>query len=177
MPKGKMYRLLSYGPGLALFATFAHLGWELTHGGVRSHHLFAQNDLPAVSNWWGLLILPLLGWLASRTATARAEMDEGAAARAVAAFVGALLVGLALSLSFVAGYESLSSGLFLATMASGLVLPTYRGEYLFGFVLGMTFVIGSALPAVFASVAAALSAAVHFLVRPALSMLFRKLRA
>jgi hypothetical protein len=171
-----MHSLLPYGLGLGLLAAAVHLGWEVTQGGVKSHHLLARKDLPAISNWWGLLILPSLGWIASRLATDRARADEGAAAKALAGFTCALVVGAALSASFVVGYESVSSGLFLATLASGLVFPTYRAEYMFGFVLGMTFVIGSALPMMAASVAAALSAAVHFLVRPAFAVLLRRVR-
>ncbi len=176
MANGKTHSLLPYGLGFGLLAATLHLGWEITQGGVKSHHLLDRSDLPAVSNWWGLLILPLLGWFASGVVTARARTNEGAAARAVAGFTGALLVGVALAASFAAGYESVSSGLFFATLVSGLVLPIYRAEYVFGFVLGMTFVFGAALPTIAASVAAAISAAAHFLVRPAFALLLGKVR-
>lgn len=177
MANRKIYGLLPYGLGLALLATAAHLGWEAAHGGVQSHHLLARRDLPTVSNWWGLLVLPLLGWLASGIVTDRLRANEGAAANAVAAFIGSLLVGVALSASFSAGYESVSSSLFFAALAAGLVLPTYRAEYVFGFVLGMTFVFGAVLPLIAASVAAVISAVAHFLVRPAFALLLRKIRA
>lgn len=39
-----------------------HLGWEYTHGGVPAHHLLNNPELPAISNWWGLLVVPLLVW-------------------------------------------------------------------------------------------------------------------
>ncbi|MCG6191295.1 hypothetical protein [Maribellus maritimus] len=38
--------------------------WEYFNGGVVSHYLLARDDLPAISNWWGLLTVPLLFWLA-----------------------------------------------------------------------------------------------------------------
>ncbi len=177
MANRKTHGLLPYGLGLAFLAAALHLGWEIAHGGVGSHHLLARDDLPAISNWWGLLILPALGWLASRVVARRARANEGAAARAMAGFAGAVLVGIALSASFAAGYESVSSGIFFGALASGVVLPVYRAEYVFGFVLGMTFVFGSVLPSIAASVAAALSAAAHFAVRPALASLWRKVRA
>ncbi|PJK00951.1 hypothetical protein CO641_03090 [Lysobacteraceae bacterium NML91-0213] len=170
-------RALPYGLAVALVASAAHLGWEYTHGGVASHHLLARPDLPAVSNWWGLLIPPLLGWLASWMAVRRAAVDGRAANRSVSAFLGALLVGLALSFSFAAGYASLASGIFFTALAAGLLLPTYRAEYVFGFVLGMTFVLGSVLPAAAAAVGAAISAAAHFLIRPIMAGLLRAVRA
>lgn len=177
MANYRMYRLLPYGLGLALLAAAVHLGWEATHGGVQSHHLLARKDLPAVSNWWGLLVLPLLGGLASRSVTGRVEVDDATAAKAAAGFAGSLLTGVALSASFAAGNESTTSALFVATLAAGLVLPTYRAEYVFGFVLGMTFVFGSMLPTLVASVAAGVSATAHLLVRPVFASLLRKIRA
>lgn len=177
MTNGKTHSLVPYGVGLAVLATALHLGWELTHGGVRSHHFLDNPDLPAISNWWGLLILPALGWFASRGVTGRARNGEGAVTRAMVGFAGAALVGIALSTAFTAGYESVSSGLFYAALASGLVLPTYRAEYVFGFVLAMTFAFGSVLPLVAASVAAALSAAAHFVVRPVFVWLLRTVRS
>ena len=176
MANTSKYNLLPYGLGLALLVTTAHLGWEATHGGVKSHHLLAREDMPAVSNWWGLLILPMLGWLASRAVTGRARANQGAVGGAVAALLGSLLVGVALSASFAAGYESVPSVIFVAALAAGLVLPTYRAEYVFGFVLGMTFVIGPVIPTIAAFVAAGISAAAHFLVRPAFTVLLRKVR-
>lgn len=46
-------RLLPYGIALGLVAVLAHLGGELAHGGIRSHHLLARPELPAFSNAWG----------------------------------------------------------------------------------------------------------------------------
>ena len=169
-------RLLPYGLGLALLATATHLGWELAHGGVKSHHLLARQDLPAVSNWWGLMILPLLGLLASRAVTSRVQANQGTVAHAVAALVGSLLVGAAMSATFAAGYDSVTSGIFVAAVAVGLVLPIYRVEYVFGFVLGMTFVFGSVIPMIAVFIAAGSSAAAQFLVRPAFATFLRRVR-
>ena len=47
---------------LALCAELALLGREHLRGGVLSHHLLANPDLPAVFNWWGLPLVPLLAW-------------------------------------------------------------------------------------------------------------------
>jgi hypothetical protein len=40
-----------------------HLGWEWSQGGIASHHFLADSSMPAISNAWGLLWLPLLAWL------------------------------------------------------------------------------------------------------------------
>ena len=41
----------------------ALLIWESLNGGVKTHNLFAREDLFGISNWWGLIILPLLVWI------------------------------------------------------------------------------------------------------------------
>lgn len=158
---------------VGLLASIAHLLWEYTHGGVQSHHLLARPDLPGASNGWGLIILPFLGWLASRNATRGAALNDAAATRSVSRFLGALLVGLVLSLSFAAGFESVATGTFLISLAIGLILPIYRAEYIFGFVLGMTFVLGAVLPTFAALVGAGISAIAHFAIRPIMARVFR----
>lgn len=95
----------------------------------------------------------------------------------MAAFSGALIAGLALSSSFAAGFESAATGIFLAVLAVGLILPTCRAEYIFGFVLGMTFVLGSILPTLAALVGAGISAIAHFVLRPALARLVRAVQS
>lgn len=162
--------------GLAVLAAVAHLGWEHTHGGIRSHHLLNRADLPTISNAWGLLVLPALGWLAGRVVARRAAAVPSASRTALAAFLGALAVGAALSVAFVAGSESAAGLVFLGVLLTGLVLPTYRAEYLFGFVLGMTFVFGSILPTLFGLLAAGISAAAHLLLWPAGMWVLRRAR-
>lgn len=40
------------------------LGWEHTRGGILRHHLLNDASLPAISNLWALLVMPMLGALA-----------------------------------------------------------------------------------------------------------------
>lgn len=162
--------------GLAVLAVALHLGWEYTHGGIRSHHLLNRADLPAISNLWGLVVLPVLGWVAARCVMRRAAARPEAVRYALTAFAGALAVGVALSVVFVTGNEAAAGVLFLGVLLSGLVFPTYRAEYTFGFVLGMTFVFGSVLPTLVALVAAAISASAHLLAWPAVMWGIRRVR-
>ena len=177
MKNNSALRLVSFGLGLAILVAAAHLCWEYTHGGVKSHHLLNRADFPAISNWWGLLVLPALGGLASWAVARRQAREPGAMSTALQAFSGALLVGIALSTAFATGNEAMTSGIFLAALAAGLVLRTYRAEYIFGFVLGMTFVFGSVLPMIVAAVAAAISAVAHLVMRPVIASALRRARA
>ena len=47
----------------AFLVTLLILLWEYFNGGVVSHNLLAREDLPAFSNFWGLLTVPLLFWI------------------------------------------------------------------------------------------------------------------
>ena len=161
----------------ALFALFsvgfvaALLAHEHFDGGVRSHHLLDGPDFPAISNWFGLIVLPLLGWLLG--ARLRKQMTSavahGSSMRSGICLVCSLLYGAALATSFEAGAPSMASGLFLGLFLLAVALPLYRIEYIFGFVVGMAFTFGAVLPALVAVVVAAVSALVHFAFRAVMS--------
>lgn len=155
---------------------FAHLTWEHFHGGVVSHHFLNRADLPAISNAWGAVFLPALAWFLSGSALKRATTSR-AAKGVVAAFFGSLIVGVTLSSAFTHGLADASNYIFLGVLLTGLLLPVYRGEYVLGFVLGMSISFGAMLPAIAAAFVASVSAIAHHLVRPTLGWLIARARA
>ena len=172
------YRLEVRVAGFAMLFTVAYLAWQLTHGGVASHHFLDRRSMPAISNWWGLGILPLIGWLAAWSVRRRAAADRTEPAKAAAAACGAFVVGVAMCVSFTMdGSGNVPGYVFLAALASGLWFRTYRAEYVFGFVIGMSFVFGLALPAIVSLVPVTISAAFHLLVRPAFAWTLRRARS
>lgn len=168
--------LLLPSVGLGLLAIAALLGWEATHGGIGAHHLLADPSRPAISNAWGLLVVPGLAWLAAITVGRRARRDAGAVRGALWLWAGALATGAALAAAFALGPPGASDAVALGALAAGLVARSYRAEAAFGFVLGMMAAVGPVLPLLFVGVAATLSAAAHFLAWPAAAMLWRKAR-
>jgi hypothetical protein len=174
MADQKIYRLQWYVAVLAALFAVALLAWEYTHGGVVSHHFLDRRDMPAVFNWWGLVVLPVLGWLASWSVLRRAAVEPKALRKAFTAALGALLAGVAMSVSFITGHQQITSYVFFAALLSGLVLRTYRAEYVFSFVLGTAVVFGMVLPTIGALVAVGISAAFHLLVRPSFVWAIRR---
>lgn len=170
-------RRLVLAPLLGAAVAIVQLAWEASHGGILSHHLLARADLPSVSNAWGLAVLPALGWLAAHFVRRRSARVEHAVGHAVAAFFCALILGCALSAAFTLGMEDASSGLLLGVVLAGLFAPIYRAEYMFGFVVGMTWTFGPVLPMIAGTMAATISVLAHFVLRPAAIWLYRKLRA
>ncbi|HEY0334618.1 MAG TPA: hypothetical protein VGC74_13045 [Stenotrophomonas sp.] len=135
-----------------MVAVLLQLGWEHTHGGILRHHLLNDASLPAISNVWGLAVMPLLAALAAWVVARRMRERPGALLPATAGFFGALLAGAALSLAFLASGEAAATQVMMAILVASVVFPVYRAEYLFGFVIGMTFVFGPVLPALVACV-------------------------
>ena len=149
------------------------LGWDDLHGGVPAHHLLANPDLPAVSNWWGLLLIPLLTWWTVGQVQRRRQHARMAPRfPPVAAFVCALVYGGLLAALFASG-SALVDFVFFGLLAVALVVRLWHAEYLLGFVFGMMFVTGPVLPAMFGALIALFS----WLVQSAARAVWRKLRS
>lgn len=147
---------------LALLLALIHLGWEYTHGGVAVHHFLNRADMPAISNWWGLLVIPALAWLLVGRIQCRLRQRGASTRGALAGFLGALAWGAALATAFAMNQEAVTY-LFLGAFAVSLLVPTYRAECILGFVLGMTFIFGAVLPTMIALVIASFSRLMHWL--------------
>lgn len=153
---------------IALVLELAHLGWSYFHGGVPAHHLLNRADLPAISNWWGAVLIPALTWLLVGRIQLRFLRPDASnpakrhrLAPVVAGFLCALAYGAALALTFTLESAAVTY-LFLGLFAISLIVPTYRAEYVLGFVLGMSFTFGAILPTAVAAVVALFSGVVHF---------------
>lgn len=151
----------------ALAFEAVHLYLEYLNGGVLSHHLLARPDLPAISNWWGLIVIPALAWFLVGRIQRRIETQNAYQAGApripvaiMAAFTAALAYGAALSFAFISNYAGISY-VFLGVFVVSLLVPVYRAEYILGFVLGMAVTFGAVLPVIIAAVIASFSKLVH----------------
>lgn len=149
---------------LALGAELGLLAREHLNGGVLAHHLLANPELPAVSNWWGLLLVPLLTWWTvgriERRARLAASGGRPARPAPLIAFLGALAYGALLAALFAAA-SPLVDYVFLGLLVLAPVVPLWRAEYLLGFVLAMSVVAGPVLPAMFGAAIALFSWLVH----------------
>lgn len=141
------------------------LGWQHLHGGVPAHHFLADPTLPLLSNWWGLLTLPLLAWCLLGRIERRRKAAPRAAHGDSAAFMGALVFGAVLSLLFTAGRDEATSTMAQAVFVIALFYPVHRAACVLGFVIGMTWTFGAVLPMIAAGVFAAGGAAIHYGVR------------
>ena len=54
------FKIRLYFTATIAMAMWALLAWNHYHGGVPSHHILANEELPAISKGWGAVLLPLL---------------------------------------------------------------------------------------------------------------------
>jgi uncharacterized membrane protein YjgN (DUF898 family) len=157
-------QLLRISPAIAALYVGGLLLWEHFHGGIQSHHFLAREDMPAVSNAWGMVVLPLLTWLGVKSLRWRMakRYPEGNVPpdflRNIGwAFLGAAIYAAAIAIAFVSGRSDISGTLFPALFILGLFLPLYRAEYYLGFVAALSAAFGTVLPAVIGGVVVAVS--------------------
>lgn len=160
-----------YSTVVAAMVCIAQLSWEHFNGGVISHHILHRADLPAISNWWSLLLVPALAWFLTGTVAKRlSACDFISIYRLKIAvfrgFTGSFLIGSALSIAFRTGQSDVAGVLFQGMFLLALFVRVYRAEYLLGFVLAMMFTFGAVLPTAIGGMVGAVAAVVHLLIYP-----------
>lgn len=148
-------------------STWLLLFWQYYHGGVPSHHLLHRADLPAISNWWGAILLPVLSWaLLTSIEKKQVKLNIQNNFNVIAInFILALGYGIVLSQSFALGYSNISSIMFPSILLFSLFFKVYKAEFVLGFILSMSIVFGAVLPTIFTSVIAVLAFIVHYIAR------------
>lgn len=160
---------------LVFILEIGHLSWEYFNGGVLSHHLLNRADLPSISNWWGLIIIPLLAWFTTTRISKRIVLPgNGLSGPAnikkviLIGFIGMLTVSTLQSLAFTFGYPNITMYLAIGLLITGIFLPIYRAECILGHVLGAVFIFGPVIPFIGILVMAPVSAFSHLCLKPLL---------
>jgi hypothetical protein len=150
--------------GLLIFTHF--------HGGVPKHHLLNRSDLPAVSNWWGGILLPVLSWFLLyriQKRLLRSDIENNVSIiltrNTIYRFLAALLFGILLSVFFSFGDEDIPGYMLMGTFVLALFFPIYRSECLLGFVIGMSFTFGAVLPTLIGSILILIYGIIYLLIR------------
>ncbi|MEQ8927136.1 MAG: hypothetical protein RLO81_15050 [Fulvivirga sp.] len=153
--------------GAAMLLTSVLLLWEHFHGGVASHYLLHDENMPKISNWWGLLCIPLATYLVL-------SKKEGSIQRSDwLFFIGGILFGAIITISFY-NEPDLTGTLMLLSFGLALFMPLYRPEYYLGFVWSMAYGFGGVLPVVFGLIIIAIYAFEYLLIRRLALSLYRK---
>lgn len=120
--------------------------------GVKSHHLLARRDMPAISNWWGLLIVPALTWILlslMNKKNSSSTIDQKIISKQeIQGFICAFIFGIILTVLYYHAPE-LPGYFMLATFVLALFISIYRPQYFLGFILSMSYGFGGVLPVIF----------------------------
>ena len=170
MSEQSFFRFRIFFTLVVTIAIASLLAWNYTNGGVPAHHIFANKDMPEISNWWGLLVLPLLTWFLTYRVGKRIFNDypknrPTQTTRALVGFIGALLFGILVAGSFSLGYRDATGNILLIVFPLALFIPIYRSEYLLGFVIGMTYTFGAVLPTGIGSILIMALAVIYLYIR------------
>lgn len=155
-------------------AIWALLIWEHFHGGVPSHSLFARKDMPAISNWWGGLLLPLLTFFGVNRIQKRFEATQQSVSSIIFAYLIAFVYALTLVYFYYQGNETVTGIMFLGLFVLGLIFPLYRMEFFLGFVMGLTYNFGTILPSFISSIVVLVSFIAHRVIYPFIMRFFSK---
>lgn len=159
--------------GVVTFLIFSFLIWEHFHGGVTSHHLLHQQDLPSISNWWSGILLPILTWfLLSRIEKrldkkiSQTKQTNNAVSTVFWLFITGLVFGILLSTSFTNEYKPFLDNVLYVIIILSFIIPVYYSEFILGFILGMTYTFGAVIPTVFILTVAVIGLVVYRIIRP-----------
>lgn len=136
----------------ALLITSLFILLEHLNGGIITHHLLAREDLPGISNWWGLLTIPLLTWICLFFIHKRKNKNPENENKNLNRFLSALVFGVVASILWELDQAETLSFYILLPLPIALFKPLYLPEYLLGFVIGMLFTFGGMLPIIVGSV-------------------------
>lgn len=134
--------------------------------------------MPKISNWWGLLSIPILTWLSLSIIQKRKNKnhEEKTVSRfEIYGFWGGFLFGVALTILFY-NESGFSNYLLLLTFVFALFIPIYKPEYYLGFILSMLYGFGGVLPAVIGLLLIAIYAIEYHVIRKAFLFIINKTR-
>lgn len=180
MTKKTFFKRRIYFTGFITLGIWSLLLWDHFHGGVPSHHLMQQENLPAISNWWGGLVLPFLTFYLTYRIQIRLYRENKSIPvklplNYLYRFLLAISFGVILSMFFTHGYSELSGYMVYGLIVLALFFPIYRAECLLGFVIGMTYSIGAVLPTVVGIIMVLIGAVLYLYVGPGVKYIVRTL--
>ena len=182
MNKTNFFTLRLYFTAIVTFAKWTLLVWNYFHGGIPSHHLLADENLPEVSNIWGGILLPVLTWFLLYRIQVRINRRNNAnssvtysISKILYGFVAAVLFGIVLSTFFTFGNTDVPGYMLILLFLPAAFIPVYRSEYILGFVIGMTYTFKAVLPTLVGSILALIGFVIYFCARPVILYLRSKL--
>ncbi len=159
--------------GIVTFFIVSILIWEYFNGGVPSHHILHQKELPAISNWWSGIVLPILTWILLGRIEKRhnnqaplTQKTNYLNSKIIGLFIIGLVFAIFIAAAFTYEYTTFLDYVIYFFLILSFIIPIYYSEFILGFVLGMTYTFGAILPTAFILILAAVGALIYRFIRP-----------
>jgi uncharacterized protein YacL len=144
--------------------------WQYFNGGVPSHHILQQKDLPEISNWWGAVLLPILAWILSGRIEKRITKQESTIQnqffKIIGLFITGLLFGILIVFAFITNYKPFLDNVPYVFLLLSLFIPIFYSEFIMGFILGMAYTFGAILPTIFILLFALVGFSIYRFINP-----------
>lgn len=135
---------------------WGHIAWDHFHGGIPTHYLLHDDNLPGIPNWLGAIVLPFFTWFLLYRIHKRIDKPGIPVAsksihKVLFRFSAAFLVSVSIAIFFTMEIdiiEYIMGSIFILAF----FFPLYKSEYLVGWVLGSTFTFGAIIPIGFGSI-------------------------
>jgi hypothetical protein len=156
----------------------AHIAWDHFHGGIPTHYLLHDKDLPGIPNWLGGIVLPFFTWFLLYRIHKRIDLTEVPVAsesvrKVILRFIAAFFVSVSIAIFFTMEVDVIDY-IMGSILILGFVFPLYKSEYLIGWVLGSTFTFGAIIPIGFGSLFALVLFVIYKIARAVLGFFSQK---
>lgn len=141
---------------LVTLLVWGHILWDHLHGGIPTHFLLHDDNLPGIPNWLGAIVLPFFTWFLLYRIHTRIDWPDIPVAseslrKVILRFILAFLISVSIAIFFTMEIdiiEYIMGSIFILAF----FFPLYKSEFLLGWVLGSTFTFGAIIPMGFGSI-------------------------
>lgn len=153
---------------------WGHVLWDHFHGGIPTHYLFHNKDMPGIPNWVGAIILPFFTWFLLNRIRKRINRSDSKENLTMVGqrFLAGLAFAITISICFLNDImivDYIMGTIFLLAF----IFPLYKSEYLLGWVLGAAFTFGAVIPMGFGSLLCLVFFLIYSLVKWIRKLIFK----
>ena len=141
---------------IVAFLVWGHVIWDHFNGGIPTHYLLHDDNLPGIPNWLGAILLPFFTWFLLYRIHARIDWPDIPVASesfrdVLFRFIAAFLISVSIAVFFTMKIDVIDY-IMGCIFLLAFFFPLYKSEYLLGWVLGSSFTFGAMIPIGFGSV-------------------------
>lgn len=136
-----------------ILLVWGHVIWDYFHGGIPTHYILHNENMPGIPNWWGAIIFPFFAYFMLYRIHKRLDQPESKESFKLIGlrFLGGLLFAIAISVCFINGIE-VTDYIMGTVFILAFIFPLYKAEYFLGWVSGSAFTFGAIIPIGFGSI-------------------------